>query len=54
MKDTRHLLEWKEVRNIYKYLLENNYVDNPEQIKYRIECIDGLINNQEINPEHFK
>ena len=46
-----HIIEWKKIKQWY----EEEYENTPE-IKFRIECIDDLINQEEIkdNPEHFK
>ena len=56
MKDTRHLMEWKELRNKYQYLIDTNSVPK-EPYQFRIECIDNLIFNEETrekNLNHFR
>lgn len=45
-----HLKEWQEIRDRYKSQ------EPTEEIKFRIECIENLINNSLINEEyeHFR
>lgn len=53
-----HLKEWKTVRDRYKYMIDAGFTKYlpKEALQYRIECIDELINQIEIenNPQHFK
>lgn len=46
-----HLNQWKKIKEWY----QSEHEQTPE-IKFRIECIDELLNQEEIkeNPEHFK
>ena len=57
MKDTRHLMEWKELRNRYNHLLNTDPVIPKEQYQFRIECIDRLIFDEETKQKeiaHFR
>ena len=46
-----HMEEWKTIKKWY----EEEH-DNTPEIKFRIECIDELINEYDVKPniEHFK
>ena len=58
MKDTKHLLQWKEIRNKYQFQLENPIPreETDEQLSFRISCINDLIEKEElgIDYQHFK
>ena len=58
MKDAKHLLQWKEIRNKYQYLLESPIPrdETDEQLAFRISCINDLIEKEELGVEynHFK
>ena len=53
-----HLKQWKTVRDRYKYMIDAGFTKYlpKEALQYRIECIDELLNQEEIkeNPSHFK
>ena len=53
-----HLSEWKSIRERYRYMIDMGFTKYlpKEALEFRIECIDDLINQEEIkdNPEHFK
>lgn len=53
-----HTSEWKSIRERYRYMVDMNFTKYlpKEALEFRIECIDDLINQEEIkdNPEHFK